>query len=452
MRKRRIFPAAAVFLAAALLLGGCAGKTGTGSSPESYAASGQSGAESGSTEIDMSRWGETETVRVLPPVFEPINGEGYTGISLGREYNTQYSSSGFMEQNTRTGDNDRVYWFNCDTQQLESLGRKVCQGVYTLDGKDYPFAFAYYIPADKPTVIEYIDILRVELFESWDSVEDFNNPPVPELQYIIFDPVWDGRYAIFKVDMVEGRNVSDAWLVDLTTGELIELMDREGADELLTQTEYTPIFADYCLFSPDGKWLSFRTNRRGKDSEWLGYRVRNRETGEEFYVDLPQSLVNLYPKWVGEETLMITCYENNLYRWYLYNVRTGESELLKVPEENTSNIYPLGDAMVYISPEEKALVDVRSGERLPLEWDDADPLEKYTVSLQDDRMMIYTEARLYIYDQPTGLHWSFSSQELQLSFTDCFFLKDDWLLLGSDTGKLNMEIRFIRLDMDGAKR
>ena len=407
MNMRYGFRAAAVFLAAALLLGGCEQKNVVYMPEENYTRTQKDGCD-------------------ITIVKEPYS----------------MSWSGVVANWNEGG--DVYYWFNSKTGRIEQLEEKTCEGVYTLGGTEYPFSFDYYITPRKPDVLCWGDNHFMDAYKT--GVKD------TKLSYDINTPILDNRYAFFQVTGIGGKAVWDLWLVDLSTGKLVEEIGREGADDFLLQEGSAPVYAYYAALSPDEKWMTFYSERWEEATVETGIYgkicLRNRKTGEEYPLDYPDDVRP--DAWLDEETLCYSTIKDGVYHWYLYNVRTDEEQRFQAPHSHTSDLLAMRDSLYCVDLDSRELVDIVSGERQPLNVEaDTNFWNSTIVKGQGDRLLLNNGEMLYVYQIKTGKTVAISRDDLNcMGIFRASFYTDDCLALTlvEDKGSPDGHAAFIQLD------
>ncbi|WP_066714670.1 hypothetical protein [Clostridium sp. Marseille-P299] len=216
---------------------------------------------------------------------------------------------------------------------LKEVTPKRCEGYVYYDNKKYIFAFQYAINGDEVYGFSYEGV----------AVGLVSHPGAI-----------NSAIVMFSID----DKFEDAWYIDLLTGELSPLVNREDAEELFHRKAIHSIvavdgveswdarktYATEIKPSPNGDYILFQSNRDDlvsepltKDSElkqnsklrhWF---LHDNNTNEEIRLDfIDWSLSVGYIFWIDDETIAVLNYDDEKEEWWpiLYNAKAKEQQIL----------------------------------------------------------------------------------------------------------------------------
>ncbi len=369
---------------------------------------------------------------------------GFSLLDLGYAYTVWDPSlygSGTVYKNA--AQTDSRYWY-IDQGALQPMEVRSCSGVYTWNGTAYPFSFSFARSAD--TIVKVEDLLS-------ESKLKYNLLPLP------------GRSdkAVFIVQQVEDWNISDLWILDLESGLLSELVGRQDADAFFALKDEGSRY-DFAVspqFSPDGRFLLFRSNRNSYPRQDQDVFVRCLETGDEWKFEMPDDLseqfhsVNLSIQWLDRQILIFDYLFQGSAGGLLYDTVTRQFTnplpLTRQPDNPAG--FVSGGVFYQYDANTSYYKNALTGEKSVVYLPDGRYEDRPLAS--DGNYVAFCRAdRLDVYDLATGGTRRFSPADLQCeTFEEGFFYDENTLILKADkrgeTSNSSGESRYLVVSLHG---
>ncbi len=331
-------------------------------------------------------------------------------FEFGNEYVVH---EGFIITN-KGNTNEKV--FEYQNGKVVISNRLSCSGVYNYLDKPIKFSFDFYIHKDGIYVINQNSNLKFSL-SKWPN----------DISKAVFIVLGVDTNDILENGMTVTNNAFvDSWLIDLKTGKLEPLVNREGANDFLgkkiisvdkvydgTYVSYkTRNFAEVDM-GKDENYILFKSNRNHFPAdEKYDYYIHDRITGDEWFIQMPTKDIPYKVYWVDDYTVAFLHLINNKVVVELYNVK---DRTFKVSGKYNTDEFAHANASLYeiaYDKEEYKFTDIFCGKKLNIKNSKILGQSIIASWSQYDCYVVQTEQGLYAFNLKLGTCLFLTKQDL----------------------------------------